>query len=60
MAWIEVDLDLESIAQRFSEDLNDSTLIEFVMDIDAYRADLQFTKTLHAKLGRAIEIEESV
>lgn len=60
MVWVEVDLNLDILAHQFAEELSGSALTEFIMDIDTYRADLQFTKTLHAKLGRAIEIEESV
>lgn len=39
------------------DSLTDEQLVEFVLDIDEGRGDLNFTKTLHARLGEIIKVE---
>lgn len=59
MAWLEVEIDLHVTARQFAAELNDSALTQFILDLDAYRADLGFTVNLRDALTRAIEREAS-
>ncbi|WP_026415399.1 hypothetical protein [Actinomadura oligospora] len=59
-----VTLNLDDLAELMANHIgrygiSDADLIEFIMTLDAYVADLGFTKELHQRLGSAIESEEA-
>lgn len=50
---------LSNLALNLSYDVDPDELIEFILDIDARVADLQFSKNLRDKLNEIIEREET-
>ena len=54
---LEVEVDLDALAGSLAADLNDSALLQFMLDVDEYRADLGFTIKLRDALTRAINLE---
>ena len=54
---ISVDVQPSDLAHELAFEMNDSSLLAFILEIDRKRVDLQFTERLYAALGDAIRKE---